>query len=241
MARFSQKSVLCTGGSGRLGTELKKLLPKAQFPASHAFNVTSHSQMEKYIRAHHPEVILHAAAFISPPLIEKDPHTALEVNIVGTASLAELCWRYKIKLVYISTDYVFKGDKGNYTESDPVLPVNKYAWSKLGGECAVHMLDNYLIVRTSFGEKVFPYEKAFIDHYTSRESVAVIAKKIVNALKADVNGVIHLGHRRRSVYQYAISLDSKKKIGKMSIVDVPFVIPKDTSLNTSRYKKLSRL
>lgn len=131
MARFSQGGVLCTGGSGRLGTELKKLLPKAQFPDSAVFNVTNRSQMEKYIRAHHPSVIIHAAAFISPPLIDKNPVKALEVNIIGSAGLAELCWHYKIKLIYISTDYVFKGDKGNYKETDPVLPVNKYAWSKL--------------------------------------------------------------------------------------------------------------
>ena len=113
--------------------------------------------MERYIRAHRPSVIVHAAAFVSPPLIDKTPQKAIEVNIIGTAVIAELCSRYKIKLVYISTDYVFRGDKGNYKEDDLVFPMNKYAWSKLAGECAVHV-DDYLIIRTSFGEKVFPYE-----------------------------------------------------------------------------------
>lgn len=238
MARFSQQSVLCTGGSGRLGTELKKLLPKAQFPSSTSFNLTDHKQMERYIRAHRPSVIVHAAAFVSPPLIDKTPQKAIEVNIIGTAVIAELCSRYKIKLVYISTDYVFRGDKGNYKEDDLVFPMNKYAWSKLAGECAVRMLDDYLIIRTSFGEKVFPYEKAFVDQYTSRESVDEIAKKIVTVLKAGVSGVIHLGHRRRSVYQYAKALGGKKPIGKASITDVHFAVPKDASLNTARYKKL---
>lgn len=238
MAKFNQKSVLCTGGSGRLGTELKKLLPKARFPNSTLFNVTNHRQMEKYIRAHRPSVIIHAAAFVSPPLIDKDPQKAIEVNIIATAAIAKLCWDYNIKLVYISTDYVFKGDKGNYKESDSMFPANKYAWSKLAGECAVNMLDNYLIVRTSFGEKVFPYEKAFVDHYTSRESVDVIAKKILTALKGGVRGVIHIGHPRRSVYHYAQALGGRKTIGKMYITEVPFKVPKDTSLSTVLYRKL---
>jgi len=240
MAKFSSQRILVTGGSGRLGTELKKLLPKALFPGSAVFNVTNYGQMEKYIRKHRPSAIIHSAAFISPPLIDKDPQKAIEVNIIATAALAKLCWRYKTKLVYISTDYVFKGDKGNYKEDDLVFPTNKYAWSKLGGECAVRMLDDYLIVRTSFGEKVFPFQKAFVDHYTSRETVDVIAKKIVTVLKSGVRGTIHLGHARRSVYQYAKSLGGPTPIGKMSIDDVPFAVPKDTSLNTTKYKTYAK-
>ena len=142
--------------------------------------------------------------------------------------------------MYISTDYVFDGKKGNYKEDDAVLPVNKYAWSKLGGEAAVRMLDDYLIIRMSFGDKVFPYDKAFTDHYTSRESVDVIAKKLVVMLKAGARGIIHLGHTRRSVYQYAKALGSKKAIGKISIADVPFAVPKDTSLNTAKYKAYAK-
>ena len=83
------------------------------------------------------------------------------------------------RLVQISTDYVFNGEKGNYREDDPVFPVNKYAWSKLGGECAVLIYDNSLVVRTSFGPSQFPFEKAFADQWTSRESVGAIAGKIV--------------------------------------------------------------
>ncbi len=234
MAKFNPQHVLVTGGSGRLGTELKKILPKADFPASVAFNVTDEKKMERYIRRHRPSVIIHAAAFISPPLIDKDPQKAIDVNIIATATLAKLCWLHKIKLVYLSTDYVFDGKKGNYKEDDAVLPVNKYAWSKLGGEAAVRMLDDYLIIRTSFGDKVFPYDKAFVDHYTSRESVDVIAKKIVVMLKSGARGIIHLGHPRRSVYQYAKALGATP--GKMSIKDVAFMVPKDTSLNTAKYK-----
>lgn len=238
MVTFDETKVLFTGGSGRLGTEMKKLLPKALYPDTKTFDVTNDEQMDKYVRKHTLSTIVHAAAFTSPPLVDKDPQRALDVNIIGTANVAKICKQYAIKLVYISTDYVFKGDVGNYKEEDPVFPVNKYAWSKLGGECAVRMLDGYLIIRTSFGEKTFPYEKAFADQYTSREPVDVIAKKIVKTIKAGMDGVVHVGHERRSVYEYAVSLKGMKPIGKISIIDASFVVPKDTSLDTGKYNKL---
>jgi dTDP-4-dehydrorhamnose reductase len=141
-------------------------------------------------------------------------------------------------MVYICTDYVYKGDKGNYKEDDSVLPVNKYAWSKLGGECAVRLLDDHLILRISMGEKIFPYEKAFVDHFTSRETADIIAKKIIKVIKKGISGVLHLGTKRRSVYEYAMSLKNKKSIGKISIKEVNFPVPRDTSLNTDKYLKL---
>src|SRR5690606_22152297 len=96
---------------------------------------------------------------------EKDPLNGIETNIIGTANVVKLCMKHSLRLIYISTDYVFSGDKGDYKENEPVHPVNKYAWSKLGGECAVRMYDKALIVRTSFGANVFPYDKAFVDQW----------------------------------------------------------------------------
>jgi len=152
----------------------------------------------------------------------------------------KLCVQFDIRLVYISTDYVFKGDKGDYKEDDPLYPVNKYAWSKLGGECAVRMYDKSLIIRTSFGPDVFPYEKAFVDQWTSRQSVSVIAKKISRLIDLDVTGVVHLGGKRRTVYEFARSLDPTRNIGQLSINDVDFTVPIDTSLNCQKYDTLIR-
>jgi dTDP-4-dehydrorhamnose reductase len=194
--------------------------------------------MKKYVESHGCDLLIHAAAFTSPPLIEKDPLKALEVNIVGTSNVVKLCMEFGIRLIYLSTDYVFEGDRGNYKETDPVYPVNKYAWSKLGGECAVRMYDKSLIIRTTFGPNVFPYPKAFIDQWTSRESVSVIAKKIARLLDKDITGVIHVGGKRKTVYEYAKSLDAAKEIGKLSVNDVSFTVPKDTSLNCEKYNKI---
>jgi dTDP-4-dehydrorhamnose reductase len=230
--------VVFTGGGGLLGSEFRKIRPDINYPSSKEFNVTNFDQMREYVRADGCDLIVHAGAFISPPVIEKDPLKAIEVNIIGTSNVVKLCMEIGARLIYISTDYVFKGDKGNYKEDDPVYPVNKYAWSKLGGECAVRMYDKSLIIRTSFSPNVFPYDKAFVDQYTSRESVSVIAKKISKLLDKDITGVIHVGGNRKTVYEYAKSLDATRHIGKLSVNDVSFSVPVDTSLNCDRYNEL---
>ena len=237
---IDRSRILFTGGSGLLGSEFRKILPDIHYPSRKEFDVTNCGQMQHYLEMHPCDVIIHAAAFISPPAIDKDPSKAIEVNIIGTSNVVRLCMQHGARLIYVSTDYVFKGDKGNYAETDPVYPVNKYAWSKLGGECAAAMYDKSLIVRTTFGPNVFPFEKAFVDQWTSRESVAAIAEKISKLVDKDVTGVIHVGGRRRTVFEYAKSLDATRHVGELSIRDVPFAVPVDTSLNCDKYNKLIR-
>jgi len=230
--------VIFTGESGLLGSAFKKVVPDLIYPSLEEFDILQYDQMKEYVRVHDFEQLIHAAAFTSPPLIDKDPLTALEVNIVGTANIVKLCAEFSARLIYICTDYVFKGNKGNYTEEDPVFPVNKYAWSKLGGECAVRLYDKSLIIRTTFGPDVFPYEKAFVDQWTSRESVSVIARKISRLIDRDILGVLHVCGERKTVFEYARSLDRSRDIGKLSINDVNFDVPMDTSLNCDKYNKL---
>lgn len=231
---------LVTGGSGLLGGELKQLLPAALFPSSAEFNVRAFEQMDAYLSRHPVTAVLHAAAFTSPPAVEKEPLNGIETNIIGTANVVKLCMKHSLRLIYISTDYVFSGDKGDYKENEPVHPVNKYAWSKLGGECAVRMYDKALIVRTSFGANVFPYDKAFVDQWTSRLPVKEAAKRLKALMDAEVYGVIHIGSHRRTVYEYARSLNGSHAIGQLSIGDVSFKVPRDTSLDCSRYDALTK-
>lgn len=230
--------MIFTGGSGLLGSEIRKILPDINYPSSEEFDVTNLEQMDEFLKRGTFELIIHAAAYTSPPHVDENPVNALDVNIIGTSNIVKLCIEHDLKLIYISTDYVFKGDKGNYQEDDPVYPVNKYAWSKLGGECSVRMYDNAVIIRTSFSPNIFPYENAFEDQWTSRESVTDIANKISKVIKSDFIGTVHLGSKRRTVFEYANSLDANKPIGKNSIKDVPFNAPVDTSLNVDKYKRL---
>jgi dTDP-4-dehydrorhamnose reductase len=205
------------------------------FPSSSEFDVTDLPGMTSWVRGKTIETIVHAAAFTSPPKIDQDPLKALEVNIVGTANVVRLCKALNARLVYMSTDYVFRGDRGNYREEDEVHPVNKYAWSKLGGECAVRLWDKSLIVRTSFGPDEFPFPKAFSDQWTSRQSVSVAARAIVRAVESGLTGVLHVGGPRRTVFEYARALSPSLKIEPLSVNDVSFSVPHDTSLDTTRY------
>ena len=213
-------------------------MPDAFYPLSSEFDVTKRAQMAVYLSGREIKLMIHAAAFTSPPKCDADPLIALDVNIVGTGNVVKLCHERNIKLIYISTDYVFAGDRGNYQEDDPVLPVNKYAWSKLGGECTVKLYDNSLIIRTSFGPNSFPYSAAFVDQWTSRQSVSQIAAKIVSLIDKPITGVVHVGGQRQTVYNYAKSLDPAVEIGKISINDVQFKVPRDTSLNCERFTKI---
>jgi dTDP-4-dehydrorhamnose reductase len=233
-----QKSIIYTGGNGLLAGEFKKNLPGVNYVDIEQFDISCFNEIDAYFKERNISQVIHAAAFTSPPKCDREPEKAIDANIIGTGNMVKACMKYKIKLTYICTDYVFKGDKGNYKEDDPVYPVNKYAWSKLGGECAVRMYDNSLIIRTTFGPNIFPYEKAFTDQWTSRESVSVIVKMIVKLLEKDVTGTFHVGGPRKTVYQYAKSLDETKDIKELSIHEIDFKVPADTSLDVSKYNIL---
>lgn len=232
---------LVTGGSGVLGTALREVLADAVYPQSSEFDVARPESMDRWAELHPSDTlatVVHAAAFTSPPRIDANPEKALDVNIGGTVNVVHFCARRNLRLVYISTDYVFDGDKGEYLETDPVYPVNKYAWSKLGGECAVRLYDNSLILRMSFGPVPFPYEKAFADQYTSREPVTGIVAKIARIVDSDSTGVLHIGAKRRTVLEYAKSIDPAREIKPLLLSEVSFSAPRDTSLNTDRYGRL---
>jgi dTDP-4-dehydrorhamnose reductase len=235
---FDPATTLFTGGSGLLGTAFRRLLPAALYPTSAEFDVRNYDKMQQWAEDRRITTVIHAAAFTSPPKIDQDPLRALESNIIGTANIARLSVRRGWRMVYISTDYVFRGDAGSYREDDPVHPVNRYAWSKLGGECAVQMLSDSLIIRTSFGPDVFPYPRAFVDQWTSRQSVSDTARQMIALIETGATGVVHLGGPRRTVMEYARSLDPSKPIEPLSVKDVPFAVPIDTSLDTTRFRKL---
>lgn len=219
-----------------MGTELLKLSPELVDPSHSEFDVEDMDGMTAYLSENVVSTIIHAAAFTSPPRAEKEPMKAMSVNIAGTANIVLLCAKHKLRLVYLSTDYVFSGEKGNYSEEDELNPQNLYAWSKLGGECAVRMYSNSLIIRTSFCEPVFPHEKAFVDQYTSRDSVEVIAPMVLELSKRqDLTGIIHIGTDRKSVKELAVQL-GKKDVGDLRRNEVDFNVPFDTSLDLSRLK-----
>ena len=231
-------TILITGAAGKLGKAVQTLIPEAIGATRAEFDIANASEINSFLDQHTSvTTILHCAAMISPPKINEDIAQAIQSNIIGTSLLSATCFKRNIRLVYISTDYVFAGDKGEYIEGAELLPQNKYAWSKLGGECAVQMLNSWVIIRLSFGPDEFPYKAAFTDQFTSRESASVIAEKIKNIVLSNYNGVIHIGGARKSVYEYALSLGAEN-IDQISIKDMSVKMPVDTSLDCAVYDSL---
>lgn len=238
--KYNESDILFTGGSGLLGKEMQKLLPSAHFPTRSEFNVKFDTFDHIYKLKSKPKVIVHMAASTNTVELESSKSAiieAIETNIRGTASLVEYCMATEKKLIYISTDYVFRGELSEYVEDDPVYPVNHYGWSKLGGECAVQMYRNSLIIRTSFGPDFFQHEKAFDDHYTSRMKVSVFARALQDVIHSNLTGVLHIGDDRKSVYDFATIVSPQKYTHPSSRSEIKgYTIPYDTSLNTDKWK-----
>ena len=158
---------------------------------------------------------------------------SIDTNIIGTSNIVKICSEFNIKLIYFSTGYVYEGKKGNYKESDPVLPINNYAWSKLGGECAVRMYKNSLILRIIMCEKPFMHKNAFGDIKTNfmyHEDVVKIIPKILKE-----KGIINIGGKIQSVYDFA-----RKKNPSIKKISGRKIFPLNPSMNTLKLKKIMK-
>ena len=225
--------ILLTGGSGLLGTELQKLESDFLAPSHEELDITDAAAVAVYIAAHQPDVILHAAAMTSNRDVEANPVVAENVNVHGTANLVKTCDGTRIRFVYLSTDYVYRGDRGNYSETDEVVPFNLYAATKLAGEEAVRLVPNHLIIRTSFGSSEFAYSDAYSDKWSSKEYVDVIAPRILAATRSPLTGVLNMGGERRSMYEYAS--ERNPAVNKIERRHSGHKSPADTSLNLDRW------
>lgn len=229
-----------TGGSGRLGTELQTLLPELLAPSSAACDVTSFESVRNFLQQTRPDVLLHAAAYTDLVGAERERERCWSVNVEGTRNVARACREAGVRLVHISTDYVFSGEKGNYHEEDMPGPVdNFYSLSKLLAEEAARAAPRALVVRTSFRPRKFQHPVAFDDVYTSQDYVDVIAPMLVMLLQNidRVNDeILHVATERKSVYELAKRRSPTVQKGSKDSLSLQ--LPADVSLNTERWRAL---
>lgn len=229
------KKILITGGSGLLGKELVKINSDIIAPSHSELDVTNIDNLLHDLgHWYRPSTIIHCAALLDRKIFTRHPEKAIETNIIGSANLAIACIKYNIRLVYLSTDYIYPGTKGNYRETDPILPFNFYAWTKLGGEAAIRGVKNHLIIRTSFGPAKFPYTHAFDNVWRSKEYVHNIAPDIYEAANSSLIGIVNIGGIRRTVYEYA--KEENPNILPIKEQHSEFYVPTDTSLNLTKWK-----
>lgn len=147
--------VLITGADGQLGQALitHQHSQIEYIACSKAeLDITNISQIEQVFLLQKPHVVINCAAYTAVDKAEEEAEAAFLINEQGVKNLAKVCQRQNIKLIQISTDYVFSGNKASaYTETDLVEPINLYGHSKLAGEKALQLLDkNALILRSSW-------------------------------------------------------------------------------------------
>jgi dTDP-4-dehydrorhamnose reductase len=144
--------ILITGANGQLGCALQPMLSGEALTLMDLpdLDLTDPS-CEKHILAATPEVIFHLAAFTDVDGAERDPDRARAVNVQGTTFVARAAQALRARLIYVSTDYVFDGEKTTpYIEDDKPRPLNQYGLSKYEGEqAALTLCGNTLIVRTA--------------------------------------------------------------------------------------------
>ncbi len=150
------KKVLVTGAKGMLGKDLCPILEDSGYEVVETdidtMDITDIFSVNSSIEKHKPDVVIHCAAYTNVDGAESDKDTAEKINVTGTENLAKICAKNDVELVYISTDYVFDGNKSEaYLPYDEPNPLNVYGLTKLKGEQAVQKYcEKYYIVRTSW-------------------------------------------------------------------------------------------
>ena len=211
------KKILVTGGEGRFANELKKIETKYKFVYlnKRQLDVLKESSILKAINKYKPQAILHLAALSRPMNVHiKKISDSINLNIIGTCNVVNACIRKKIKIIYFSTSYIYPGKKGDYKETDGLHPWNNYGWSKLGGEAAVQMYKNSLIIRACMTERPFLHKEAYVNvksNFIFQDQFAKIFLKIINK-----KGVYNIGGKSQSIYNFARSTkpNIKKRLSK---------------------------
>ena len=231
---------LITGGSGILGTELKKFFPDSLFPSHSELDITNHEMVFDYFSKNEFDSIIHAAAMTSVRQCESEKKLSWDTNVVGTKNLVDATTEFRpnSKFIYLSTACVFDGHDGMYKESSIPSPENFYALTKLIGEQQIKNLKNYLIIRTNFvGKQKWMYPKAFTDRFGTYLFAENVASGIKEIFDANIEGTIHIiGDKKLSMYDLAkITTASIQPMTIDEYQGPPLTM--DMSLDTERWKK----
>ncbi|MGI0058015.1 MAG: SDR family oxidoreductase [Nitrosarchaeum sp.] len=233
-------TILITGITGALGSELKKIYPDSISPTHKDFDICELSSVKDIFNNQKIDVVIHTAALTTVRGCEENKTQAMRINVQGTKNLVE---EFKNsnplgKFVYISTACVFDGHSGMYTENSIPYPENFYSLTKLLGEYIVNQFENSLIIRTNFvGRKTWPYPKAFTDRFGTYLFANQVASGIKDVLDENLQGIIHIvGNKKISMFELAKL--TTPDIQAMTMNDYsgpPLTI--DMSLYTERWKK----
>ena len=242
------KKVLLTGSTGTLGKALLNLPSSKAFlaPSREILDITKPASIKFFFDKNDIDAVVHCAALARMKECHLNPAKAIETNVIGTANLVAETIRKEskkgksIRFVHISTDGVYEGKKGNYSEKDSAIPYNFYGWTKLGAECPVKLLKSHCIIRTSFFDPDnIKYEKSAKDAYTSKVTLGYLANAVIIMLNDGFIGTINIGSERKSDYENYKKYKPSLKPCKFADMQkaVPFPLAKDASMDCRLWKK----
>jgi dTDP-4-dehydrorhamnose reductase len=234
------KKVLVVGALGMLGQDLLKVFAKGYEVIGvdkEEVDITRQGATLKTIKEIAPAVVINAAGFTDVDGCEKKMRKAFAVNGEGAKNVAKGCMETGAKLVYVSTDYIFDGEKKTpYRESDTPNPLNIYGESKLMGERYVEeLLDDFLIVRTQwlYGRHGRNFVETILALARERDSIEVVhdqkgsptyttdlSKTIAALLRKDLKGTFHVSNKG-SCSWYDFALESVRLAGVSGVEIVP--------------------
>jgi len=265
--------LLITGSSGLLGSKLVKAArdhkiistygTKPLLSNSVKMNITDENEVFRVLGKFKPDVVIHTAAETDVDRCEIDKEHAWKVNANGTNNIAKACAEVNAKPVYVSTDYVFDGEKGLYGEEDMPRPINHYGLTKLEGEKHVTKINGHLIVRTSVLYGWHPWKKNFVtwvlnplrqgkqikvvdDHYNSPTLADNLAEIMLEAVENNLTGLYHIAGRER-ISRFGFALQIARTFGLNSKLVKPIKMaelkawvarrPRDSSLRVDKVQR----
>ncbi len=275
------KRILVCGSNGLLGQQLAWMLKENQeFEVLHTshhrsfylgnifdytqLDITNRSDVKSLVSSYRPDVVLNAAAMSNVDVCEREREAAWKANVIGVENLAETARRIGAKLIHVSTDYVFDGKSGPYSESDRTNPINYYGKTKLAGEnVLLGSAIDYAIVRTivvygagkniknNFALWVINSLKqnktirCYIDQISNPTFVQDLAQAIISAVQYNAKGLYHIcGCETLSRYEFArkianiFNLDSSLiNEANSGEVELPAQRPRITGFKIEKAKK----
>ncbi|MBI4370181.1 MAG: dTDP-4-dehydrorhamnose reductase [Elusimicrobia bacterium] len=241
---------LVTGASGLVGGTLYRHLKNNssdnavgtsyRHPAEglHSLELLNTDLVTQFFKKFHPDIIFHAAAMGSADQCEKNQSLARSINVETTIHLAQLCRNINTLLVFYSSDYIFNGASGPYSEEDPAAPLNYYGQLKVLAEEAIRQIlpDNHLIIRTTV---IYGWESqgknfamSLINRLSHQEKILVpndqtgtptfvedLAQGTLKLIEKKCRGIYHVaGPGLVSRYQFALEIASVFGLNERLIV-----------------------
>jgi dTDP-4-dehydrorhamnose reductase len=181
-----------------------------------------------------PEVIVNCIGYTNTYDEEKQKHW--DINYSFVANLCDFCDSRNIKLVHISTDYVYANSQGGLAKKEESIPVHQetwYSYCKLISDAYIQLRsNNYLMFRCSFKPKPFPYEKAFFNIKGNFDYVDVIAKQMIDLRNEERTGVWNIGTEYKSVV--ALAKQTRPDIGEWYNNQLPSIQMDLTKFNNRK-------